>query len=219
MCVDLIPEIKAKGGDEDKKKTKFQEEIEKLKMLQFQNHAAEEKETKKGDKEEDSTKSTSTEGAAEVKQLVEAKDVANVEPKRPSTALQEPEQKGITSDKKRGEKQANQSLQGSTATQPNMPHPEASQQRATGNTAAISPRNAPHPPPLPANVAPATERPTDTAPAAAINIAPENNSDDAPLVSDNLLHGMIGFFAAIVVVLLRQAQSLVDELHSLGDGN
>lgn len=208
MCVDLLPEIKAKGGNaEDKKKTKFQEEIEKLKMLQFQNHAVDEKESKKDGEEETSTKSKSAEGATEEKQSVQFNDEANVAPKPPPSSPQEPEQEGIM-------------LPGCTATQTNMSHTEASQQRATGNTTTIAPINVPRPPPLPENGArPATGTPANTAPAGVGDAVPQNNNDDAPIVSDNLLHGMLGFFAAIVIVLLRQAQSLVDELHSLEDGN
>jgi hypothetical protein len=36
------------------------------------------------------------------------------------------------------------------------------------------------------------------------------------LVSDALLNGLIGFFSVVVIALLRQAQTLVDELYSLG---
>ena len=39
--------------------------------------------------------------------------------------------------------------------------------------------------------------------------------NDAPLVTDTFLNGLIAAFAIVVLVLLRQAQSLVEELRSL----
>ena len=43
-----------------------------------------------------------------------------------------------------------------------------------------------------------------------------NDRVDRFFVSDGLLHGLIGFFSVVVIALLRQASSLVDELYSLG---
>src|SRR6056300_2113419 len=61
-CTELLPELKKEEDDGDKKKSKFQEEIEKLKMLQFQNHAAVEDETADGagSKEESSADKNET---------------------------------------------------------------------------------------------------------------------------------------------------------------
>ena len=42
---------------------------------------------------------------------------------------------------------------------------------------------------------------------------------DRYLVSDGVLHGLIGFFSVVVIALLRQAQSLVDELYGLDEGS
>ena len=42
---------------------------------------------------------------------------------------------------------------------------------------------------------------------------------DRYLVSDGVLHGLIGFFSVVMIALLRQAQSLVDELYSLDEGS
>jgi len=215
-CADLLPELKAKGsdGDEAKKMTKFQEEIEKLKMLQFQNHAVEENEIKGDGKKEDATKSESAEGVAEEKQPAQPKnDDASVAPTPPpDSSLQEP-------DSKPAEKKANQSPEGAATSQPNTSPPEAPHQRATDNNTTIEPSNVPRPPPVPANSAQAaTETPAIITPAVATAAAATTNNN-APVVSDRLLNGAIGFFAVFVVVLLRQAQSLVDELHGLEDGN
>ena len=43
-----------------------------------------------------------------------------------------------------------------------------------------------------------------------------NDRVDRFLVSDGLLNGLIGFLSVVVIALLRQANSLVDELYSLG---
>mmetsp|Transcript_0 Transcript_0/g.1 ORF Transcript_0/g.1 Transcript_0/m.1 type:complete len:390 (+) Transcript_0:35-1204(+) len=235
-CADLLPELnQAKvDGDEDnndgakKKKTKFQEEIEKLKMLQFQNHAAEEKEEKLGDdgKKEDSNKPTdSSEGVAveERKQpsTLPKNDDVGAAPKPPPDIV-------AKSDPEPAEKKATHSLQEavSTTSQPTIsPPPEASQLRATNNpNTTIEPGNVPHsPPPVPADDTEVTAPPANATPIAPdASVAAGNNNNhviNAPLVSDSLLNSMIGFFAAIFLVLLRQAQTLLDELHSLDDEN
>eukprot|EP00584_Thalassiosira_punctigera_P013895 CAMPEP_0172552826 /NCGR_PEP_ID=MMETSP1067-20121228/47211_1 /TAXON_ID=265564 ORGANISM="Thalassiosira punctigera, Strain Tpunct2005C2" /NCGR_SAMPLE_ID=MMETSP1067 /ASSEMBLY_ACC=CAM_ASM_000444 /LENGTH=370 /DNA_ID=CAMNT_0013340889 /DNA_START=25 /DNA_END=1137 /DNA_ORIENTATION=+ len=214
-CADLLPELKAKGDEGEKKKTKFQAEIEKLKMLQFHNHSFNEKEGEGGDdKKEETAKPASAEGdaAEEGKQPTQpTKNDVGAAPKPPSELAQE-------SDPKLAEKEATQSLQKfDAAAQPSVsPRPEAPQPRVSdNNSAALEPRDAPRvPPPVPANSAPAAaETPAAFAPAA----NDRNDNNNAPLVGDSLLNTMIGFFAVIVVVLLRQAQSLVDELHGLED--
>ncbi|KAL7535549.1 hypothetical protein ACHAXR_006561 [Thalassiosira sp. AJA248-18] len=227
-CVDLLPVLKAKTEGDDgekegtkKKKTKFQEEIEKLKMLQFQNHApAVEEESEVKEKSEkkvkdDSKKSISAEGGAEEKQPAQLKDAAS---KPPSDSLAEPKhEEKVSSDPKPTEKKkSSQSLQGAATSEPGTSNPESAPQQTTviANNTTIEPA-----PPVPANsgqVAP--ETPVNAMPAA-VDAAANNNNIDRPMVSDSLLNGMIGFFAAIVIVLLRQAQSLVDELHGLGDEN
>ncbi len=42
-----------------------------------------------------------------------------------------------------------------------------------------------------------------------------NNCIDRFFVNDGILHRLIGFFSTMVVALLWQGQSLVDELHGL----
>lgn len=192
-CAGLIPELKAKGGDDKpKKKSKFQEEIDKLKMMQFQNHASDiTEDTKEEGKKED--------GAADQKQPAQPSGA-----KQPAESLQQ-KQEGADSDTKPS----------ATSASP----PEASQQRARDNNPTVDTAAAPRPPSplpplLPANNAQANNAqvatPVNAAPAAA-----NNNINNAPMVSDSMLHGIIAAFAVVVIVLLRQAQSLVDELRSL----
>ena len=191
-CAGLIPELKAKGGDDKpKKKSKFQEEIDKLKMMQFQNHASDiTEDTKEEGKKED--------GAADQKQPAQPSGAK--QPADNDTSLQQ-KQKGTDSDSKPS----------ATSASPR----EASQQRSPDDNptvdTAVAPRPpSPLPPLLPANNAQVATPAVNAAPAAA-----NNNNNNAPMVSDSMLHGIIAAFAIVVIVLLRQAQSLVDELRSL----
>ena len=213
-CVDLLPIIeKAKSGE--KKKTKFQEEIEKLKMLQFQNHTVDEGETKKereSNKKEEGggdQKEASTDGG-------EKKQEALSQPP-PPTPEQQSEKKEALEDGK-GTKDSGEPS--SAAGRPSPPT-AAPQQTTTNTTTTIQPpRNAPNPTPLPANnnavvlPAPPGSITIPAPPAAAVNN--NNNNADAPIVSDRVLNTMIAFFAVVVAYLLREAQQVVGELHSLG---
>lgn len=212
-CVDLLPIIeKAESGE--KKKTKFQEEIEKLKMLQFQNHTVDEGETKKereSNKKEDGggdQKEASTDGG-------EKKQEALSQPPAP-TPEQQSEKKEALED---GNGTKDSGEPSSAAGRPSPPT-AAPQQTTTNTTTTIQPpRNAPNPTPLPANnnavvlPAPPGSITIPAPPAAAVN---NNNNVDAPIVSDRVLNTMIAFFAVVVAYLLREAQQVVGELHSLG---
>jgi len=231
-CADLLPKLQtASEGDVAKKKTKFQEEIEKLKMLQFQNHAIEEKETEEAGKKEDISESTSEKGHAEVKKSTKTVGDSSAASKPPPAQVQEQERKDKKSDTKQGDEKENQSLNGCANDKPNVTSLDAPRRRSTGDNTTICPNNAPSPPPIPENAAPpipenvaqqATESSANTAPTpaddAGVDVADGNNNNNAiPLVSDGLLNGMIGMFAVIVLLLLRESHSLIDELYGLGN--
>jgi len=204
-------------GDGDKKKTKFQEEVEKLKMLQFQNHAVEDESANKKDGGgNDEKKDDSTKGGAEeqVKNAQPDETTVNIKPS-PTSPLQQPEKNESSTnlkpveekDTNEGSSEIPQAKVSSTAGESDSKNTTAAQPNATPNPSSQA-NNAP---------APQRVRPPAVAPQAANN----NNNNfaiaaDAPIVSDSLLNGMIGFFAVIVIVLLRQSQALVDELQMLG---
>ena len=239
-CVDLLPELKpkAEGEEKAKKKTKFQEEIEKLKMLQFQNHAAEEAEAKGEGKADESAEAAAAEGGegnaaqpdgtgvaptlqqseqqgtvSEITALMASED-ATSQPTRSALGAPQLGAPVNTATTEENSSVATEAAAGSTATE---------DQSAATEMAVI------HPPPNPpannppANNQAARDPPGANAPAAtrattdASTFATMDLEDDPPLVSDNILNGLIGFFAVFVVYLLRQAQSLVDELHSLDE--
>lgn len=218
-CVDLLPIIeKAESGE--KKKTKFQEEIEKLKMLQFQNHTVDEGETKKereSNKKEDGggdqkEASTDTDGG-------EKKQEALSQPPAPTPEQQSGKKEALED----GNGTKDSGEPSSAAGRPSPP--TAAPQQTTNNTTTTiqPPRNAPNPTPLPANnnavvlPAPPGSITIPAPPAAAVNNTNNNNNNvDAPIVSDRVLNTMIAFFAVVVAYLLREAQQVVGELHSLG---
>jgi len=203
-------------GDGDKKKTKFQEEVEKLKMLQFQNHAVEDESANKKDGGgNDEKKDDSTKGGAEeqVKNAQPDETTVNIKPS-PTSPLQQPEKNESSTnlkpveekDTNEGSSEIPQAKVSSTAGESDSKNTTAAQPNATPNPSSQA-NNAP---------APQRVRPPAVAPAAVNN---NNNfavAADAPIISDSLLNGMIGFFAVIVIVLLRQSQALVDELQQLG---
>jgi ubiquitin-conjugating enzyme E2 J1 len=186
-CVDLLPPIKAKkeGGGESSKKTKFKEEIEKLKMLQFQNHAIDEEDEK-------SSEEVKLGGASETKEqstplltneVIETTKQSAASPTKPDIAAKEDET-GVRSE-------------ASTAL-------SVSDKSSTAAVMVLS-NDGSIPPPSPAVT---TSETVSAEPVvAAVN--------DAPLVTDTCLNGLIAAFAIVVLVLLRQAQSLVEELRSL----
>lgn len=216
-CVDLLPKIKTKGGD-GKKKTKFQEEIEKLKMLQFQNHASSIDEDTKEERSTDKKKegeSKEEDDSEEDKKQAHPKDgdegdTTSANPS--STSPPQTENKEPTSNVETGGEKETKLVEDSAAQ--SKVSPEASQQTSTDDT--TTPTDATTPP-LPANSNSAQPAVTDdTVPAANTETTVADIVADAPIISDSILNTMIGFFAVIVLVLLRQAQTLVDELQSLG---
>ena len=215
-CVDLLPKIKTKGGD-GKKKTKFQEEIEKLKMLQFQNHASsiDEDTKKEGSDDKKKEDESKEEDDSEDKKLTHPKDgdegdTTSANPL--STSPPQTENKDPTSNVETGGEKETKQVEDSAAQ--SKVSPEASQQTSTDDT--TTPTDATTPP-LPANSDSAQPPVTDdTVPAANTETTVADIVADAPIISDSILNTMIGFFAVIVLVLLRQAQTLVDELQSLG---
>ena len=228
-CEDLIPKVKPKRDTKGGEKTKFQEEIEKLKMLQFQNHAVEE--DPKAEEEGESRKegeSKSDEFTEEKTSAQELKGGGASPSKPPADSLPHLKSEEPPSPLKAVEQKAEKNTSptksaASTPIKPSPPESKTSHQKATDNNTTTSDAPIPVPPVQvnPNNQQPRSETDQAATPAAR-NTAPagiedSNNNQDDYIVSDSLLNGMIGFFAAIVLVLLRQAQSLVDELHSFGD--
>ena len=214
-CADLLPPLRAtRGGDGDgdgdggggaTKKTMFQKQIEELKMLQFHNHAetdaapAEQKEPA-GVARADATESESTKGAKEERGM-EAEGTPNT----PSPPPELPREHAPTP----AENTAHQTLQTADPPPPDVTPAGAPQPGASANGTATEPGDdVASPPPLPGGGA---QLPAD----AMANTTPANGANgDAPLVSDRLLNMMISFFGLLVLVLLGQAQSLVDELNN-----
>ena len=207
-CVDLLPEVKkVKGSDGDKKKTKFQEEIEKLKMLQFQNHAVEDESSQKKDGDGDVKKDDSTKVGVEEQRKKTQPDEASVNVKpSPTSPSKQPEK--------------NEPSTNPSSDNPQMKVSSSVGERASETTTPVQPNvTTPNPPAQTNNNA--TPAPQRRPPAVEPQVANNNNNNfavaaDAPIISDSLLNGMIGFFAVIVIVLLRQSQALVDELQMLG---
>ena len=247
-CVNLLPEVKpasSKEGDDDdgndkkkKPKTKFQQEIEKLKMLQFQNHALEEEERKgEQSKESDSSQKQPVEEVADGKaetmvqhgdemqqprMTATASNEISGDQKPPAASLQQPETI-TTEDNSKSTKGDNaniaqpnacsQSTSQQTATTASTNKNEASTLEKKSNETTIAPaRNTPHSP-VPAVADNGLRTTTQPAPTTQPTAADANNV--MPLVSDNFLNGMIAALAVVVVVLFRKAQSLMDEMRSL----
>ena len=128
-----------------------------------------------------------------------------------STSPPQTENKDPTSNVETGGEKETKQVEDSAAQ--SKVSPEASQQTSTDNTATPTDVTTP---PLPANNNSAQPAVTDDTPAANTETTVADIVADAPIISDSILNTMIGFFAVIVLVLLRQAQTLVDELQSLG---
>jgi ubiquitin-conjugating enzyme E2 J1 len=174
-CVALLPDVKPKKEGSGEKKTKFHEEIEKLKMFQFQNHAVEDDE-KAGD-------------SASNKKVMTQKLTSETS---------EEEFKGPSSDHSdlTGTPESHVIKDTSLAKQAEKINTEVSisddvdHELSTGST----------------QLQVAASDTTNNGGAHPGAIA------HAPLVSDHFLNGMIAALAVVVIVLLRQAQTLVDEL-------
>ena len=207
-CVDLLPEVKAKN--DEGKRTKFHEEIEKLKMLQFQNHAAEDEEKEAndlGDKDSDDEKPAESAEAGEAQEL-ESSENKSAKAEKTETEL----------DKSTTEQHVEKSKEIPPSPASNA---KQSEQKANAPSTTVEATNS-TPAPAPADTS--TQAPPNTSASPTDNSTPPAPTESsplmaalegAPLVSDNCLNGMIAVLAIVVVVLLRQASELVDELRSL----
>jgi ubiquitin-conjugating enzyme E2 J1 len=189
-CVDLLPDVEEK---EVGKKTQFHEEIEKLKMLQFQNHAS-----SVGEEEENADKA---EGNNEAQKSSETAEETKVSCDKPDTTAEQTE-----ATKNEVTKQIDTIDSELDATQTEIT-----------NMPVSTPENVPEAAPAPqqANTQPPVAPPPAAAATPNNQAAHPGSIDQAPIVSDNVLNGMIAVLAVVVFVLLRQAQELVDELRSL----
>ena len=187
-------------------------------MLQFQNHASSIDEDTKEERSTDKKKegeSKEEDDSEEDKKQAHPKDgdegdTTSANPS--STSPPQTENKEPTSNVETGGEKETKLVEDSAAQ--SKVSPEASQQTSTDDT--TTPTDATTPP-LPANSNSAQPAVTDdTVPAANTETTVADIVADAPIISDSILNTMIGFFAVIVLVLLRQAQTLVDELQSLG---
>ncbi|KAL7515558.1 hypothetical protein ACHAXN_013441 [Cyclotella atomus] len=188
-CVDLLPELKAEK--EEGKKTKFHDEIEKLKMLQFQNHAVEE-----GGSNDD------------------AKDTLDGNEEAQKAAVASGLESELTSS-------APTTTDDNSTVKPSEVKKELPEVHSTNvsATAAIQEtKHTPAPTPVTNNTAAAvTNTPSTQAAAETENEASLLAAVEEPLVSDRTLNGVIAVLAFLVILLVRQASELVDELKSLED--
>ncbi|KAL3765737.1 hypothetical protein ACHAWU_009705 [Discostella pseudostelligera] len=201
-CGDLLPKMKPRGGDDGDdgvkrttSKSNFHEEIEKLKLLQFQNHAIVEDTAKEDGKIKVDEGSISANLATAVGETQLTQPTQLLPTEAPPSTPVETENKVAVS------------VSGSvpiksddTVTPLGAQPPAASQQTNPRTSATTTATTSPVPAPVPAPAA------TDTF---------NDIIHDNPIISDNILHGMIGFFAIIVIFLIRQAQTLLDELIDL----
>ncbi|KAL7516037.1 hypothetical protein ACHAWX_001095 [Stephanocyclus meneghinianus] len=180
-CVALLPDVKPKKEGRGEKKTKFHEEIEKLKMLQFQNHAVEddEKAIDGGSNKRDMTQKLTCETSEEESQVRSTDDIDLTETPesdviKETSLVQQAE--GINTKVSTSDDVDHELSTGSTQLQVAASH--------TTNSSGAHP-----------------------------------GATHAPLLSDRFLNGMIAALAVVVIVLLRQAQTLVDELRSFENKN
>jgi len=204
-CADLLPKIKPRGGDDDddggvkRPPSKFHEEIEKLKLFQYQNHAQVEDKAK-DDGEIDATEESKASDVAAVEEAQSAQPSQPVSeaPLSPNASCLEAKFEGTLSDSAVPTKNMHQDK---AVTEFNAQTSADFQQIVSEMTATMSSTTtSPDVVPLPV----------------ATNGNNIMNRDD--VISDGVLHGMIGVFAIILVFLLRQTQTLMDELLDLDDG-
>ena len=193
-CVDLLPEAKKSKEAEGKKKSKFQEEIEKLKMLQFQNHAVQEEDESKV-KEEKSNAQVEMKTTAVDETESEAKDKTSRDTESSDTA---------ESNSKQTDRPNNDQV--STSPIYKQQSPQTNDTSGVVATIQEEPNNTPAPSP------PLTERTTNTERTAVLHPGAIEN---APLVSDQCLNGMIALFTVVVIVLMRQTATLLGEMDGL----
>jgi len=214
-CTELLPELKKEEDDGDKmmKKSKFQEEIEKLKMLQFQNHAAVEEETADGagSKEEKSEQSSTDKKETLKTPLSEGGAQKEVDEAEKKTETKSQPETALLPDEKEEQSSNNDASSNVNAT------PE---QSSTSDNKAESPSTTKN-----TNTAEVASNATN-APATAAPPSINNQRGDTPvtvppppqdnvIVSDPFLNGMIAAFAVVVVYLLREAHSLLEELRAI----
>ncbi|KAL3795008.1 hypothetical protein HJC23_006329 [Cyclotella cryptica] len=176
-CVDLLPDVKPKKQGSGEKKTKFHEEIEKLKMLQFQNHAVEEDDND-GDGGSDEQRMTHK----------SKRETSEEESKVPSS----------DNNDLKGKAEAHVINETSLAQQPEQTNTEVSSSVDVNHEANTG----------------STQLQVAASDTTNANRVHPGAIANAPLVSDHFLNGMIAALAVLVIVLLRQAQTLVEELRS-----
>lgn len=228
-CAGLLPELKpaAETSDGDsgnaKKKSKFQEEIEKLKMLQGMHHAKEEEENvaeneeMKEDAEETEQADSNTD---ETTQLLPSfsDDRTEVVSNTSAPESQEAELKS---------EEANDIVKSAPLPDHNPPEQSSSSEpsdvnptpeQAASHDAAESRTTTQH------DVTGETaETSTDNQTNAAVAPLASENQMNIPaatpqhsiLVTEPFLNGMIFAFSVTVIYLLTQAKSLIEELHEL----
>ena len=211
-CTELLPELKKQEDGSDKKKSKFQEEIEKLKILQFQNHAAVEEETADGtgSKEEESKQSSTDENEKLTTPLPESGAQKEVDQEEKKTETKSQSETAPLPVEKEEQSSNNDASSNANAT------PE---QSSTSDNKAKSPPSTTN-----TNTAEVASNVTN-APATAVPPSIDNQRDtpvtvppppqDNVIVSDPFLNGMIAAFAVVVVYLLREAHSLLEELRDI----
>mmetsp|Transcript_9324 Transcript_9324/g.18462 ORF Transcript_9324/g.18462 Transcript_9324/m.18462 type:complete len:382 (+) Transcript_9324:81-1226(+) len=226
-CADLLPEMKtaeSKDGDgeEDgkgkmgKTKTRFREEIERLKMLQFQSYAVECEEKEKGQDTDrnmasNNSKKESVDEQQPQNQLTSEESLDEQKPAAvPTSKSSDPAAKSSAE---------NETISKTTSANHDEKSTPSINSQGGSNISLRAEENAGGV----ATSAPAASRNEDTVPLQPdlqdeqpLMVPAEEGSINV-LVSDSFLNGMIAALAIVVAVLLRKAQSLVDELRHLED--
>lgn len=210
-CADLLPDIKLAAKSDGNKKSKFQDEIEKLKMLQGMHHAKEEDAAEKNEtSKEDETDQGGT--AVENSQLQPcvAKDGAEVDSNT------------STSESKDDTKPSKEEIAPLFVQNPPQQNSREISDLNTTPEHSVSDNAADSPPTT--NVADAAAD-TSTNNHTSIPFAPPTYDNqwnipaaypqDSVLVTEPFLNGMIAAFAVTVLYLFRQAHSLLEELNDL----
>lgn len=229
-CADLLPDLKPAAetsdgdGNKNNKKSKFQEEIEKLKMLQGMHHAKEEEEnmTENGESKEEAKETehgdNNTDETAQLLPSV-SEDGTEVVSNTSAPESQEAKLKSeeANNDDAKPTPVPDQSpSEQSSSSEPSDVNPTPEQ--ATSHDAAESPPTTQHDV---TSVAVDTSAGNQTN--AAVASAAVDNQANIPaaspqhsiLVTEPFLNGMIFAFSVTVMYLLTQAKSLIEELHEL----
>lgn len=225
-CADLLPDLKPAAetsdgdGNINNKKSKFQEEIEKLKMLQGMHHAKEEeivadngeskeeaKETEQVDSStdetsqllpsvsDDRTEVVSNTSAPESQEAKPKPEQANDDDAKPAPLPdQNPPEQSSSGEPSDANLTPEQASSHNAAESPPTPQDDVTAAAAEGNQTNAA-------------VAPPTMDDQTNIPAA----TPQHSI----LVTEPFLNGMILAFSVTVMYLLTQAKSLIEELHEL----